>query len=196
MFPYKKNLALEQYQKTISTHVFTSHFVYFSLQEVPRVRRLRLNIETKKSKKVHSLYLFLLTGQIPYTRKFYPSWKNSNSHAFLKPKATTHRVQVCVRPTNKFRILSEILTQIIPKQLTHETRIWRFQEAKMLVLVPMASLTKSTVYLQAKNNYFPNFPLTLHFTLSDTTAFQKLFFLRISRIITSEHKLKGLDFIE
>lgn len=196
MFPYKKNLALEQYQKTISTHVFTSNFVYLSLQEIPRVRRLRLNIETKKSKKVHPLYLFLLTGQVPYTRKFYPSWKNSNSHAFLKPKAAIHRVQVCVRPKTKFIILSEILTQIIPKQLTHETRIWHFQEAKMLVLVPMASLTRSTAHLQAKNSYFPNFSLTLHFTLSDTTAFQKLFFLRMWRIITPENKFNGLDLIK
>jgi len=73
MFPYKKNLALEQYQKTIFTNIFTSNFVYSNIQEIPRVRRLRLNIKTKKSKKVHSLYLFLLTGQIPYIRKFYPS---------------------------------------------------------------------------------------------------------------------------
>jgi len=150
MFPYKKNLALEQYQKTISTHVFTSHFVYFSLQEVFRVRRLRLNIETKKSKKVHPLYLFLLTGQLPYTRKFYPSWKNSNTHAVLKPKAAINRVQVSVRPANKFIILNEILTQIIPKQLNSEKRIWRFQEANMQVLIPTASLTKSTAFLQAK----------------------------------------------
>jgi len=196
MFPYQKNLALKQYQKTISTQVFTSHFVYFSLQEVFRVRRLRLNIETKKSKKVHPLYLFLLTGQLPYTRKFNPSWKNSNTHAVLKPKASINRVQVSIRPANKFIILDELLTQIIPKQLNSETRIWRFQEANMQVLVPTASLTKSTAFLQAKNNYFPNFPLTLHFTLSNTTAFQKLFFLRIYKIIKSEHKIPGLDLFE
>jgi hypothetical protein len=196
MFPYQKNLALEQYKKTISTHVFTSHFVYLSLQEVPRVRRLRLNIETKKSKKVHPLYLFLLTGQIPYTKKFYPSWKNSNSQTVVKTKAAINRVQVCVRPANKFIILDEIITQIIPKQLISETPIWGFQDANILVFVPMASLTKSTALLQAKNNYFPNFALTLHFAFSNTTAFQKLFFLRIFKIIQSKQKIKSLDIIE
>jgi len=196
MFPYQKKLALEQYKKTISTHIFTSHFVYFSLQEVFRVRRLRLNIETKKSRKVYSLYLFLLTGQLPYTRKFYPSWKNSNSHAFLKAKAAANRVQVSVRPANKFIVLDEIITQIIPKQFPNETRIWRFQGTNIMVLVPMASLTKNTAFLQAKNSYFPNFSLILHFALSNTTSFQKLFFMRIFKIITSDQKIKGLDLIE
>jgi hypothetical protein len=196
MFPYKKNLALEQYQKTIFTNIFTSNFVYSNIQEIPRVRRLRLNIKTKKSKKVHSLYLFLLTGQIPYIRKFYPSWKNSNSQASLKPKKLTDRVQICVRPRNKLKILSEIVTQLITKQLPHETRIWRFQGAKMLILVPMASLMKSTASLQGKNNYFPNFPLTMQITFPNMTAFQKLFFIRSLRIVTAEQKIKGLDLFE
>jgi len=41
----------------------------------------------------------------------------------LKPKAAINRVQVSVRPANKFIILNEILTQIIPKQLNSEKRI-------------------------------------------------------------------------
>ncbi len=196
MFPYQKNFALEQYQKTIFTHIFTSNFVYPDLQNIPSIRRLRLNIETKKSKKAHALYLFLLTGQIPYTRKFYPSWKNSNSQAFLRPKKATHRVQVCARPAQKLIMLSEIITQLIPKQLTNETRIWRFQEDKMMIFIPIASLIRSTIFLQAKNNYFPNFSLILHITFPNMTAFQKLFFIRISRIITSQQKIKGLDLFE
>lgn len=176
--------------------MFTSHFVYFRLQDVPLVRRLRVNIDTKKSKKVHPLYLFLLTGQIPYTKKFYPSWKNSSTHSAIKPRALTNRVQVCVRPRNKFVIVSEILNHIIPKQIAHEKPIWHFQDEHLMVIVPMASLTKSTAYLQGKNSYFPNFALTLHFTLNNITAFQKLFFLRSFKIIQSSQKIKGLDFIE
>lgn len=196
MLPDKKNYALRQYQKTGLTQIFTSNFVYSNLENIPRVRRLRLNVETKKSKKAHSLYLFLLTGQIPYTKKFYPSWKNSTSQAFLKPKKATHRVQVCVNPANRSIILSEIITQLIPKQLTNETPIWRFQGDKMIVVVPMASLIRNTGLLQGKNNYFPNFSLMLHLTFPKMTAFQKLFFIRVSRIIASQQKIPGLDLFE
>jgi hypothetical protein len=44
-----------------------------------------------------------------------------------------------------------------------------------------------------KNTYFPNIPLALEFQFSNTTAFQKIFFLRALKILSPDPKVPGLD---
>lgn len=192
----KKKLGLKQYQRTILPNVLTSQFLYSRLQDVPRIKRLRLNIQTKKSKNIHFLYLWLFTGKKPHSRKFNPSWKHSISNPLLKTKAKASRLQVAVRRKKICFLTHQILFQIISKQISQEKRVWRFQGRYIQAVIPAIPLTKATVFLQAKNSFFPNIPLTLHVQCSNATAFQKLFILRALKILSSEQKIKKLDMID
>lgn len=199
MLPYPKNLTLKNYQRSFLTYILTSEFIYSATQDVARIKRFRLNIQTKKKKKINYFYLWLLTGQMPCSRKFYPSWRKkrkTSTNLVVKTKVKSNRLQVAIRSKNKFLIIQEILFTIISHQLNYEKKIWNFQHQHIQILIPSAPLTRSTVFLQAKNGYFPNIPLHLHIKFSNTTAFQKLFLLRALKILTSTQQIKNLDQID
>ena len=198
MLPYPKNLTLKKYQRSFLTFILTSEFIYSATQDISQIKRLRLNIKTKKKKKINYFYLWLLTGQMPQSRKFHFSWKKkkTSTNEFVKTKVKSNLVQVAIRSKNKFLILQEILFAIIAKQINYEKKIWNFKHQHIQILIPAAPLTRSTIFLQAKNSYFPNIPLILYVTFSNTTAFQKLFILRALKILTSMQQIKNLDFIE
>ena len=105
-------------------------------------------------------------------------------------------MQVAIHSKNKFSVIQEILFAIIAHQINYEKKIWNFQHQHIQILIPAAPLTRSTIFLQAKNSYFPNIPLSLHIKFSNTTAFQKLFILRALKILTSMQQIKNLDLIE
>jgi len=44
-----------------------------------------------------------------------------------------------------------------------------------------------------KNTYFPNIPLAFQFQFSNTTGFQKIFFLRALKILSLDPKVPALD---
>jgi len=58
-----------------------------------------------------------------------------------------------------------------------------------------APLTKKTYLLQMKNTYFPTFALGFKFRFSNTTAFQKIFFLRALKVLSSTAKIPALDIL-
>lgn len=196
MLPYHKNFAFQQYQQISVKTCFTSQFIYSSLEDIPNLKRMDISIQTKKRKHIHFFYLWLLTGQIPYSRKFYPSWKNTGSNPLLRAKAKIHPLKVSVRPKNKCVLLHEILAQIISKQLSSEKHVWNFEKNQVQVIIPASPVTPSTNFLQAKNSYFPTIPLRLYFTWNRVSAFQKLMILRTLKILSPEPKVKGLDFRE
>jgi hypothetical protein len=122
------------------------------------------------------------------------SWKNKGSNsALLRVKARKHYLHVAIRPVNQWTNLHEILEQIIASQLSAEKRIWTFKNNQLQVLIPMAPITLKTRLVQAKNSYFPTISLRLCFTWNGISAFQKLLFLRIFRILNRELKIKGFD---
>ena len=180
---------------SVFQHLNTSQFVYATPESCLKLKNLLLKIQTKKQKKIHYMYLWLLTKRIPYSQKFHPSWKNTSSNTLLKTKAKKHCLQVTLPSKNKFAVLYEILMQIISHQTNSEKKIWTFQQRHVQVQVFSVPLTKNTYLLQMKNTYFPNIPLKLQFQFSNTTAFQKLFFLRALKVLSPVSKNSALDFV-
>jgi len=70
---FPKNVTLKQYNWSIFQHLLTSQFVYMTPENCIELKNLRLKIQTKKQKKIHYMYLWLLTRKIPYLQKFHPS---------------------------------------------------------------------------------------------------------------------------
>jgi len=193
MLPYKKNGSLKQYQNLIFKNILSSQFVYSTQQDITQLKRVRINIHTKKNKKIHYFYLWLLTGQIPYLRKFHSSTKKGSINPLLRTKAKNHSLQVAVQPKKNLFLLAEILTSIISKQIIFEKKVWTFWNQNVRIMIPFTPLTRSTIRLQAKNSYFPYIPLAFNLQFKKATAFQRLFFLRALRIINKESQIKNLD---
>jgi hypothetical protein len=100
---------------------------------------------------------------------------------------------VAVKSKNKFALLHESLMEIISKQISSERRAWRFKRHIVQVLIFSVPLTKSTSLLQMKNTYFPTFSMRLRFCFSNATAFQKVFFLRSLKVLSTRNKILALD---
>lgn len=71
-------MQIEQYQKTILTHILTSQFVYSKPEEKCELTSHELSIEKKKKKKFYYLYLFLTTKKKPYVKEQQIISKNLN----------------------------------------------------------------------------------------------------------------------
>jgi hypothetical protein len=188
-----KNRTLKQYNLGVFQHILTSQFVYRLCEECTRLQRLRLKISTQKQKKIHYMYLWLLTKKTPSVRKFYPSWKNTSSNILVKAKTKKYCLQVTMLPKDKFALLHELLMQMISKQTNSEKPIWTFHQHNIQVMVFAAPLTTNTALLGMNNMYFPTIPVVFQFRFSKTTAFQKLFFLRGLKLLSPTSKLGGLD---
>jgi hypothetical protein len=191
----KNNLILNQYKNLTLTPILTSHFIYSTPEEIINLKAFRLELKSKKNQKLHFFYLWLLTGRLPYRRKFSSFLKTPSISLFKRVKTKIQYLQVKLKSRKKTFILSEILAQIISQQINSEKKVWTFQDQFVRTMIPFVPLTKGTFLLQPKNNYFLNLPLVLQFQFSKSTAFQKLFFLRFLQILASEQKIKGLDLI-
>ena len=196
MLSVQKNANLNAYVRGTLTNLFASQFLPSNPDSVLQLKRLYLIIQTKKTKKIHYFYLWLLTGQQPHSAKFNFSWKNTSANQLVKTKAKRQRVQVSLPKKHHFRLLNDILWQIITKQTTAEKKVCTYQQLNVQLKIMAVPLTQKTLILQAFNSYFPNIPLWLQFRFSYTTAFEKLFFLRALKLFSSESKFKGLDSFE
>lgn len=188
-----KNKNLKKYTLGLWQYISTSQFIYMNPEKIIKLKRLSFRIETRKQKKIHFVYLWLLTKKIPYLKKFYPAWKNNSRNNLIKTKQKKYSLQVKISTKNKFNLLYNILMEIISKQIHSEKKIWTFQADQVRVSLFSVPLTKNTVLLQIKNTYFPNIPMTLQFKFSKTTAFQKLFFLRSLKILSTFSKIAAFD---
>jgi len=190
---FPKNMILKQYTSGVFQYLLTSQFVYQTPENCMTLKNLRFKIQTRKQKKIHYMYLWLLTKKIPYLHKFYPSWKNNSSNIFLKPKAKKYTLEVNILSKHKFEILHQVLMQIISTQINSEKPVWTFHQRHLSAIIFSAPLTKNTSLLQMKNTYFPSIPLSFQFHFSKTTAFQKLFFLRALKFLSFSAKIPALD---
>lgn len=196
MLSIQKNANLNAYVGGTLNHVLTSQFLLFNINSLLRLKRVSFQIQTKKHKKIHYLYLWLLTGQKPHSAKFNVSLKNTSPNNLVKTKAKRQRVQVSLLKRHYSRCLNEVLWEIISKQTHAEKKVWTFQQLDVQLKISAVPLTSKTLVLQALNSYFPNIPLGLRFRFSYSTAFEKIFFLRALKFLASESKLKGLDLFE
>jgi hypothetical protein len=67
---YQKNANLNSYLHGVLHNLFASQFLYAQPNAILRLKKLYANIQTKKNKKIHYFYLWLLTGQRPYAAGF------------------------------------------------------------------------------------------------------------------------------
>ena len=190
---FSKNVTLKQYTGGIFQYILTSQFVYSTPENCIRLKNLRLKIQTQKQKKIHYMYLWLLTKKIPHLQKFYPSWKNTSSNIFFKTKAKKYTLEVNILSKNKFDIFYQVLMQIISTQTNSEKQVWSFHQKYVDAIIFSVPLTKNTYLLQMKNTYFPNIPLIFQFSFSNATAFEKLFFLRALKFLSLSSKNPALD---
>ena len=196
MFSTQKNANFNTYVRGTLSHLFASQFLPSHPDSILQLKRLYFIIQTKKTKKIHYLYLWLLTGQQPHSAKFNSSWKNTSPSHLVKAKAKRQRVQISVSKKHHFRLLNDILWQIIAKQTTAEKKVCTYKQLNVQLKIMAVPLTPKTLILQALNSYFPNIPFWLQFRFSYSTAFEKIFFLRALKLFSSESKCKGLDSFE
>jgi hypothetical protein len=190
-----KNVTLKQYTLGTFRHIASSQFIYEHLGDIIELKSLTIKIPTRKYKKIHYFYLWLLTKKRPYLQKSYPSFSSSkkSKNIFLKTKTKNYSLNVMISSKNTFHMLYEILMQMISKQTHSEKKVWTFQQHLVYAMIFSAPLTKATLLLQMKNTYFPTIPIHFGFCFSKTTAFQKLFFLRALKILSSITKIPALD---
>jgi len=195
MLSCQKTLSLNSYKSWTLSNLFTSQFIHSTYNDLLFLKKVNLIIHTRKNKKIHYFYLWLLTRQHPYAKKFFLAEKNISLFAqpFLKVKPKRQRIEVFLKKKHTWLVLHEILWEIISKQINAEKTIWTYQQPNLQLTIPFVPLTKSTFFLQASNSYFPSIPLTLIFSFSCTTAFQKIFFLRALKFLSADTKLKILD---
>lgn len=196
MLTAQKNLTFQSYVRWAFHSISTSQFLYFQTNNLLRLRALTCSIQHRKSKKLHYFYLAFLTQQVPYGQKFYLTDKNKALHGvpFAKTKVKKQFLQVTLKPKKQAAVLREILTHIIAKQANVEKAVWTYHQAKIRIQIPFVPLTPKTWRLQAKNSYFPDFSLKLQFDLPFSTAFEKLFFLRMFKFLSPVPKVKNLEF--
>lgn len=196
MLSVQKNANFNVYVRGTLNHLLTSQFLSFDTNSILRLKNLYLQIQTKKNKKIHYFYLWLLTGQQPHSAKFNVSWKNTSPSNLIKTKTKRQRVQINLPKRHCFRCLNEILWQVISRQTNAEKKVWTYKQLDVQLKILVVPLTSKTLALQALNSYFPNIPLLLQFRFSYATAFEKIFFLRALKLLAPEFKLKGLDSFE
>jgi hypothetical protein len=187
------SLQLKQYTNKVLTNVLSSQFVYSSIQEHPQLKKQQLIINSKKRKKTHYLYLFLMTTKRPYAKKYYIGWKSSSQKQNLvqsKPKTVSWHVEI---PTNKiFDLLGKILFNIIPTQTDYEKPILNSHQHQLDVIIPYAPLTIHTIGLQSRNSYMTDIPITWRWQWNNISLFQKIFILRHFKVI-NQPNLKRLE---
>jgi hypothetical protein len=193
---YGKNTHLDSYVHGTLNNLFASQFLSTNPDSILELKKLFVNIQTKKNKKIHYFYLWLLTGRRPYLAKFNFSWKHTSQNSWVKTKTKRQLVQIRIKEKHSFHFLHEILWQIITKQTHAEKRVCAYKQLDVQLYMIAIPLTQSTLALQALNSYFPNIPLTLQFRFSYATAFQKLFFVRALKLLSHDSKIKGLDLFE
>ena len=178
-------------------NIFASQFLYGNTNQILHLQRLSSSIQSRKNKKIHYFYLGLLTKHMPYSKKFHLTEKNTSLQGtfFLKTKFKKHVLQVNLKQRYQWTILREVLWHIIAKQTNAEKTVWTYDQLNIKINIPFVPLTPRTFLLQAKNNYFPNLPVTLTFSFPFTTAFQKLFFLRLLKFLSPAAKIKNLDLL-
>ena len=114
---------MKQYQNMVWSNILSSQFVYSALNQKCELKKQELIIQSKKTKKIHYLYLFLTTNKRPYAKKYYVSQKNSNKKNRVvktKSKAVTWKVEI--QPKKFYEIFSRMLFQIIPFQNNSEKK--------------------------------------------------------------------------
>ena len=115
----KKILQLHRYYNKTLNHIFSSQFVADNIKEVPKLNRFALSIESKKIKKTHYLFIYLLTNKKGHMIKYNIPWKF---------KAQTGRI------VKNSKILCRLSAKRTEKILHEERGNWIYKRNKKKLL--------------------------------------------------------------
>ena len=188
---------IKQYQNLILSNILSSQFVYSALNQKCELKKQELLIQSKKTKKIHYLYLFLTTNKRPYAKKYYVSQKNSNKKNRVvktRSKAVTWKVEI--QPKKFYEIFYRMLFQIIPFQNNSEKKILKIQEKSLDLIIHYAPLTSRTIGLKSKNSYISDIPLIWRLKWTKSSLFQKVFILKHFKVLNENISFKRLESLE
>lgn len=193
MFKIQNKVRLKKYTNSILTNLLSSQFIYNDLNLLPRIQAIWVQIQSKRRKNVYFFFLWLLTNQRPYAHKFNRSQKTFvNSLTKTKPKL--FRLNTQISSKRIYVLLQEFLFELISIQLNYEKKIWRFAGNCIEIKIPTVVLTQRISTLFSANNYFPEIPLKVRLYWSSSSAFERMFFLRALKVLTSTQRITALDF--
>jgi hypothetical protein len=193
MFKVQNKVRLKKYTNSILKNLLSSQFVYNDLNLLPRIQAIRIQIQSKRRKNVYFFFLWLLTNQRPYARKFNRSQKTF-VNSLIKTKPKLFRLHSQMSSKRIYVLLQEFLFELISIQLNYEKKIWRFADNCIELKIPTVVLTQRISILFATNNYFPEIPLKVRLYWSRSSAFERIFFLRALKVLTSTQRITALDF--
>ena len=188
-------VQINQYQKTILTHILSSQFVYSSLNEKCELKSHALSIEKKRKKKIYYLYLFLTTKQKPYVKEQHIVSKNLNKkNNLVRAKIRSVKWKVEIKKSHSNDFLSYMLFQILPFQTNFEQKILKLSTKNLDLVIPHAPLTTRTESLKPKNSYLPDIPLIWRLKWTKKTSiFQKIFILKHLKILNDVIHFQRLE---
>ena len=188
---------IKQYQKKIFENILSSQFLYSSINQKCHLKEQELILQNKKTKKIHYLYLFLTASKKPYAKKYDVSPKNSSKKTrTLKTKSKAVIWQVNISKQKFYQMFSLMLFQIIPAQSNSEKKILKLQENNLDVIISYAPLTSRTSNLKPKNSYLSDIPLIWRLKWTNSSLFQKIFFLKHFKVLNEGLPYKRLEYVD
>ena len=185
---------IKQYQNQILSNILSSQFVYSAISQKCELKAQELIIQQKKTKKIHYLYLFLITKKKPYAKKDYIFSKNLKKKTQAirtKSKAITWTVEIKKR--NFYENIYLMLFQIISFQNNSEKKILKLQENNLVLFINYAPLTSRTQSLKSKNSYLSDIPLIWRLKWTKSSLFQKIFVLKHLKILNENFQFQRLE---
>lgn len=139
-------------------------------------------------KKIHFLYLYLLTKYIPYAHKFYFS---SKLKSFIR-RSTGHRsrkssyLSIFIKKRQTINFLNKLLGSIFSLQRKSEYSIYQVNGHIIDLVIDNVPPTIETNQLQISHWYANPISMYIRLEFKSCSLFQKLFLIRSWKLMTTE----------
>lgn len=187
---------LSQFHAQTFTSMLTSKFVYNRLDEVPQSFDVQLRIRKKKLLSTHYLYLYLLTGNKPYVKKYVTGkGKHQAGKKSTETKAhTSLSIEVNLEGGKALPTLQRLLFDVIPEQSINEQSAITVDQSKVVLHVVSATLTNETKKLKSANNYIDEFGFDVQFQFPVDSLYQRIWMLKSLRLLDDSDAVPNLDY--
>lgn len=175
------------------SHLLTSQFISKSSKDLPKLKNVFMtsNKQSWRTKKIHFLYLFLITKVLPQVDKVYLSSK-ARSLPVNRNDKENRCLKVIVQKRNQYSFTNNIFVDLSTFQQKLEYSIYNVHEDMVDLVLINPSLTFNTSLLQSNNFYRSQLSFNLHLLFSNCSFFEKLFLLRSWKFIKREN-ISGLE---
>lgn len=176
----QKIRQLNRYYNKTLRHVFSSQFVAKNIREVPTLNQFALSIESKKIKKTHYLFIYLLTkGKKGHMIKYNIPWKFKTQIARVNKNS---KILCRLSTTTTEKVLHIILFKMFPQVFPAEKKVLKLTEHLVKLIVYQVPLLEESLALQSNNGYLINISLTLNLEIPYATFYSKLFLVKTLKL--------------